>query len=100
MARFTRLTRADLTRYSRAELLPRVEAEQQYWARKARHGLSAADADARAEFYKILNVVIDITGLSADLRATSAALREEQAADSSYWSCPPGNAPTSQITRA
>jgi hypothetical protein len=32
MTRFQRLTWDDLDNFNRAELLPRVEAEQQYWA--------------------------------------------------------------------
>ena len=90
MARFKRLTRDDLNNLTRNELLPRLEAEQEYWARKERRGLSAADQQARKEFTDIVFTVLNPDGL-ADLVAEEAAwLKGERPTSSSYWERKPG----------
>ncbi|MEV3966109.1 hypothetical protein AB0M34_35470 [Nocardia sp. NPDC050193] len=68
MARFQRLTRADLETLTRDQLLERLTAEQKYWARQERGMMTEADRQARAEF-------------------TRARGRKPQNTRSS-WSCP------------
>jgi hypothetical protein len=85
MARFQRLTRDDLTKFSRDELLPRLEAEQEYWARKEKRGLSAADQQARKEFSDLVYAVINPAGLADSMAETTAWLKGERATDSTYF---------------
>jgi hypothetical protein len=90
MARFQRLTRADLDSLTRDELLPRLEVEQRYRARKEKRGLSEDDRRARKEFSDILYAVISPSGLADSMAETTAWLKGERATDSSYWSEKPG----------
>jgi hypothetical protein len=90
MARFQRLTRHDLTRFTRDELLPRVEAEQEYWARKEKRGLSAADQQARQEFSELVYAVINPADLADSMAETTAWLKGERATDSTYFTEKPG----------
>jgi hypothetical protein len=90
MTRFQRLTWDDLGDFTRAELLPRVEAEQRYWARKEQRGLSEADQEARREFSKILCAVINPAGLAGAMGEMAAWLRGERPVNTSYWSEKPG----------
>ena len=96
MTRFQRLTWNDLDNFTRSELLPRVEAEQEYWQHKEKRGLSPADQQARNEFTKILHTVINPVGLASSMAETTAWLRGERAADSSYWNEKPGRQPQPQ----
>jgi len=81
MTRFQRLTWDDLGNFTRDELLPRLEAEQEYWARKEKRGLSEADQHAREEFAKILYAVINPAGLAGSMAETTAWLKGERATD-------------------
>ncbi|SEO83759.1 hypothetical protein [Amycolatopsis saalfeldensis] len=85
MARFQRLTRDDLTTHTRDELLPRLEAEQEYWARKEKRGLSAADQQARREFSDLVYAVINPSGLADSMAETTAWLKGERSTDSAYF---------------
>jgi hypothetical protein len=89
MARFVRLTRADLDTHTRSELLDRLEAEQQYWFRKERRGMSDADRAARAEFGTILATVLDPDGLAQSMREDAAWIRGERGR-STFWDDKPG----------
>ncbi len=90
MARFTRLTWADLNTHTRDELLARLEAEQQYWARREKRGLSEADQQARKQFTAIVFAVLNPDWLASSLAETAAWLKGEQPADSSFWCETPG----------
>jgi hypothetical protein len=90
MAMFKRLTWDDLDNLTRKELLPRLEAEQAYWARMEKRRLSAADQQARKQFSDILFAVIDPSGLADSLAETTAWLKGERSTDSSYWREQPG----------
>ncbi|MFI5614970.1 hypothetical protein [Amycolatopsis sp. NPDC051903] len=85
MARFQRLTRDDLTKFTRDELLPRLEAEQQYWARKEKRGLSAVDRQARKEFSDLVHAVINPSELADSMAETTAWLKGERTSDSTYF---------------
>ncbi|SEP53609.1 hypothetical protein [Amycolatopsis saalfeldensis] len=85
MARFQRLTRDDLTTHTRDELLPRLEAEQEYWARKEKRGLSPADQQARKEFSNMLFIVLNPAELADSMAETTAWLRGERSTDSAYF---------------
>lgn len=91
MARFQRLTREDLNTHTRDELLPRLEAEQEYWARKEKRGLSPADQQARKEFSDLLYAVINPAGLAGSMAETTAWLTGERSSDSLYWKEKPGH---------
>jgi hypothetical protein len=84
-ARFQRLTRDDLTNFTRDDLLPRLEAEQEYWARKEKRGLSAADQQARKEFSDLVYAVINPAGLADSMAETTAWLKGERSTDSAYF---------------
>jgi hypothetical protein len=86
-----RLTRDDLTNLTREELLPRLEAEQEYWARKEKRGLTAADLQARKEFSDILFAVINPSGLADSMAETTAWLKGERSTDSAYWNEKPAH---------
>jgi len=90
MARFRRLTQGDLTTLTREQLLPRLEAEQEYWARKERCGLSAADQQARAEFSDLVFAVLNPAELADCMAETSAWLAGTRPTDSTYWDEKPG----------
>lgn len=90
MARFRRLTRADLSNLTRGELLPRLEAEQRYWARKEARGLSEADQRARKEFSDILHAVINPEALAGAMGEMAAWLKGERMSGTSYWGEKPG----------
>jgi hypothetical protein len=94
MTRFQRLTWDDLDNFTRAELLSRVEAEQQYWAREQKRGLSEADQEARREFSKILCAVINPPGLADAMGEMTAWLKGERATNTSYWGAKPGRQPS------
>ncbi len=94
MPRFQRLTWDGLDNFTRADLLPRVEAGQEYWARKEKRGLSEADQHARKEFGKILYAVINPPGLAGSMAETTAWLKGERETDTSYWSERPGRQPS------
>jgi hypothetical protein len=91
MVRFQRLTRDDLNNLTREELLPRLDAEQQYWARKEKRGLSPADQQARKEFTDLLHAVINPAGLTDAMAETIAWLRGDRAVETSYWTRRPGD---------
>lgn len=90
MARFERLTRADLDVHTRQELLDRLEAEQEYWARKAKRGMTDADQEARREFSRIIAAVLDPEGLANSMAEDAAHLRGERRTASSFWDQKPG----------
>jgi hypothetical protein len=71
-----------------------VEAEQEYWQRKEKRGLSEADQHARRELTKILYTVINPASLADSMVETTAWLKGERATDSSYWSEKPGREPS------
>jgi len=93
MTPFQRLTWDDLGNLTRAELLPRLAAEQQYWARKARRGLSEDDQHARSEFGKILCAALSPPALADAMGEMAAWLKGERAANTSYWNEKPGHGP-------
>lgn len=93
MARFQRLTWDDLDNLTRAELLPRLEAEQQYWARKERGELSEADERARREFGRMLCTVISPDSLASAMGEMAAWLKGDRSVNTSYWDEKPGKAP-------
>lgn len=85
MPAFKRLTRADLDTLTRTELQDRIEAENAYWDRKCRRGLSESDAAAHREFGVILHAALN----------PSAALDHAQQyiegrGDNGYWDQKPG----------
>jgi hypothetical protein len=90
MTRFKRLTRDDLSNLTRNELLPRLEAEQEYWARKEKRGLSDADRQARKEFTDIVFTVLNPDGLADSMAEDAAWLKGERPTSSSYWDKKPG----------
>lgn len=92
MARFQRLTWDDLDNLTRTELLSRLEAEQQYWARKEARGLNDADRRARKEFSDIVFAVINPSDLADSMAETTAWLKGERPTDTSYWREKPGRA--------
>lgn len=94
MARFQRLTWDDLDNLTRAELLPRLEAEQQYWARKQARGLSEADQCARREFSRMLCTVISPDGLASAMGEMAAWLKGDRSVNTSYWDEKPGRQPS------
>lgn len=94
MARFTRLTRADLDTNTRDDLLDRIEAEQEYWKRKQQRGLSPADEQARREFSDLIAIVLDPSALADSMAEDAAWLRGERG-PSAYWSQIPGGHPES-----
>lgn len=67
MARFKRLTEADLSTLTREQLLDRFEREGEYWDRKFTRGLSAADNEAYQEFSRLLHLAIDPAKAMDDL---------------------------------
>ncbi|ATY17285.1 hypothetical protein CU254_42645 (plasmid) [Amycolatopsis sp. AA4] len=91
MARFQRLTREDLNALTRNELLPRLEREQEYWARKEKRGMSAADQQARKEFTDMVFTVLNPDGLASSMREDTAWLKGERPTSSSYWDEKPGH---------
>jgi hypothetical protein len=93
MTRFQRLTWNDLGNYTRGELLPRVEAEEHYWQRKEKRGLSQADQQARREFTQMLYAVSSPAGLASSMAETTAWLKGERATPSSYFNEKPGRQP-------
>lgn len=94
MARFVRLTRADLAQLTRGELLDRIEAEQAYWHRKQDRGQFAdADRAAFAEFHEIMHAAVDPVAAIRDL----SALVTGAPGAGTYWDETPeqaGPAPT------
>lgn len=92
MARFKRLTWDDLDNLTRAELVPRLEAEQGYWARKEQRGLGEADLEARKEFNAILAAAINPTDVSQALSEITGWLAGERPTGTSYWDEKPGPA--------
>jgi hypothetical protein len=90
MARFTRLTWDDLNSFTRDELLSRLEAEQEYWARKEKRGLNADDQQARKEFSDMVFTVLNPDGLANSMAETTAWLKSERSTDSSYFREKPG----------
>lgn len=90
MARFARLTRADLDTLTRQELLDRLEAEQNYWARKEKRGLSTSDQQARREFTDLVFAVLNTDGVANSIREDAAWLKGERNNASTYWSEVPG----------
>lgn len=85
MAPFQRLTREDLTTHTRDELLLRLEAEQEYWPRKEKRGLPAADQHARNEFSDVLIAVINPAELLDSMTKTAAWFIGERPTDSTYF---------------
>ncbi len=85
MPAFKRLKRSDLDILTRAELQDRIEAENDYWDRKCRRGLSEADAAAHQEFSVILHAALDPA-------ASIAHAKEylETGVDNGYWDEKPG----------
>jgi hypothetical protein len=84
MARFKRLTDAEARTLTRSEILDRVEAEQQYWIRKHRRGMTEEDVTAEREFNRIMYAYLDpMAGLDA-LRDTLEGRRSD------YWESRPG----------
>lgn len=67
MARFKRLTEADLSELTRDELLDRFEREGEYWDRKFARGLSPADSEAYQEYSRLLHLAIDPAKAMDDL---------------------------------
>ena len=58
MPKFKRLTEADLSTLTRAELLDRFDAEGAYWGRKVKRG-SETDAAAHHEYGRLLHLAIN-----------------------------------------
>lgn len=67
MARFKRLTEADLSVLTREELLNRFDREGEYWDRKFTRGLSTADSEAYQEYSRLLHLAIDPAKAMDDL---------------------------------
>ena len=91
MARFKRLTWDDLNNLTRNELVPRLEAEQEYWARKERGAMSAEDRQARKEFTDMVFTVLNPDGLADSMAEDAAWLKGERSTSSSYWGEKPGH---------
>jgi hypothetical protein len=64
VSRFKRLTDAEARQLTRAEILARVEAEQQYWFRGRR---IAADPDGYREFSRIMHTYLNPGAMMQDL---------------------------------
>ncbi|WP_190824717.1 hypothetical protein [Saccharopolyspora pogona] len=90
MARFKRLTWDDLNNLTRDELLPRLETEQAYWARKVARGLDAADREARKQFSDMVLAVLNPSAVADSMAETTAWLKGERPTDSSFWREKPG----------
>lgn len=90
MARFQRLTRDDLSKLTRNELVDRLEVEQQYWARKEKRGLNEADTQARRLFSDLVFAVLDPDGFAQSMRETTEWLKGERPNDSTFWTEKPG----------
>ncbi|GAB2740543.1 hypothetical protein [Amycolatopsis magusensis] len=91
MARSQRLTWEDLKTLTRQELLPRLEREQEYWARKERRGLTPDDQAARKEFTNMLFTVLNPDGLADSMAEDVAWLSGQRSTASSYWDKKPGH---------
>lgn len=91
MARFKRLTWDDLNSLTRDELLPRLEEEQAYWARKVARGLSPEDREARKEFSDMVLKVLNPAEVADSMAETTAWLKGERSTDSSFWGEKPGS---------
>ncbi|MFE7268540.1 hypothetical protein ACFU9B_42325 [Streptomyces sp. NPDC057592] len=86
MPAFKRVTREDLTRLTRAELLRRMEAESAYWDRKCKRGLSEMDVATLLEFGAIMRAAFN------PVEALDHAIQSvEGREDSGYWDEKPGN---------
>lgn len=85
MPAFKRLQRSDLDTLTRAELQDRIEAENAYWGRKFKRGLSEADVAAHREFSVILHAAIDP---AASLEHAKQYM--ETGIDNGYWDEKPG----------
>ena len=85
MSRFQRLADAEARTLTRAELLDRIEAEQNYWAHK--RGRTAENLAAEREFSQILHTYLPL----AD--ALQAARDVLEGRESTYWETRPGGAP-------
>lgn len=68
MARFRRLTVDEARAMTRAELLDRLEIEQQYWHRKMdQHRMSPEDWEAHEVFTACLHLIDPVTAVSDTL---------------------------------
>jgi hypothetical protein len=85
MPAFKRLTREDLTQLTRAELLDRITAENDYWDRKCKRGLNEADSTAHQEFSSILYAALD-----PGAALNHAIAYVEGRGDNGYWNEKPG----------
>ncbi|MFJ7269444.1 hypothetical protein ACIQV3_22830 [Streptomyces sp. NPDC099050] len=85
MPAFKRLTREDLTKLTRAELLDRIRMESDYWDRKCKRGLNEADAAAHQEFSSILHAALD-----PGAALNHAIVYIEGRGDNGYWNEKPG----------
>lgn len=90
MARFKRLTWDDLDNLTRDELIPRLKAEQEYWARKERRVMTAEDREARKQFSDMVFTVLNPDGLADSMAEDAAWLKGERSTASSYWDEKPG----------
>jgi hypothetical protein len=80
MARFKRLTDAEARTLTRAELLDRIEAEQQYWFRKLDRPHTDADREAWREFVRIMHRYLPLDKILDELLAVV-----EGRAAPGYW---------------
>ncbi|MBQ0927536.1 hypothetical protein [Saccharopolyspora endophytica] len=99
MAECNHLTWADLNHLTRGELLDRLEAEQEYWARQENGGFTDADRARREEFSRILRAVCAPAELAEEVGHTAAWLAGECSTDTSYWDQMPGHRVTARRRR-
>lgn len=96
MAEFDHVTWDDLNHLTREELLDRLEAEQEYWARQEMGGFTDAHRARREEFSRILRAVCDPAELAEAVGHTAAWVAGEGSTDTSYWDQMPGHRVTAR----
>jgi hypothetical protein len=87
MPGFERLTIEEARALTRAELLPRIEAEQKYWYERIhRCRMQPGDDEAFRTFNRILHVTADLGRTHDD----TEALLQSRSLDADYWRKPLG----------
>ena len=96
MAEFNHVTWDDLNILTRSELLDRLEAEHEYWARQDKGGFTDTHRARREEFSRILRAVCNPADQSDAVGHTAAWLAGECSTDTSYWDQMPGRRVTAR----
>ncbi|UBU14238.1 hypothetical protein [Nonomuraea gerenzanensis] len=87
MPSFERLTIAEARTLTRAELLPRIEAEQKYWYDRI-HACAMKPGDEQA--FKTFNDIVHIAANPRRAISDTDAIAEGRPFDRDYWTKPLG----------